>query len=325
MTSGPAAWGAAQLALLDRLEERGPVSGKLRERVLRTPAVGRGRVDIPVAGSAGDFGTPPMSEVPPGEVLRVAVGVLADMAQPPSAQPAFYEARLRAKRFRVHGPPLAAAAVRRTLREAGLAEGDFRATHLVIAGPVEDLVRDNWAARVRRGRARGWQGFWEQMRGVGHLPPGSHTEAMLGNLGRVPDRRLRVLVDPTPAGAARLAAGVFGVGAGALAGRTPAAVLALQRRLDAIRPPLEQRGIARTWLEDRAREVADAPLGAPLRHTGWVRDVDGRVAERLAAAGYPVLGDQRVEPLADGVPRSVGVAAVLDAAVVAIANGEESA
>lgn len=324
MTSEPAAWGAAQLALLDRLEARGPVSQKMRERVLHTPAVGRGRVDIPVEGSGGEFGTPAMSEVPPGEVLRVAVGVLAGMAQPPSAQPVTYEERLRAKRFRVHGPPLAAAAVRRTLRAAGLVEGDFRATHLVITGPVEELLRDHWTARARRGRARGWQGFWEHVRRVGHLPHGSHTEAVLGNLGRVPDRRLRVLADPVADRAARQAAQVFGVEPDRLPGRTPAPVVALQRRLDAIRPPLEQRGIGRTWLEDRARNFPDAPLGAPRRHVGWVRDIDGRVTGRLAAAGYPVLGQRRIESLPADVPRSVGVAAVLDAAVAAIATGEES-
>ena len=82
--AGPLLPGAQQLELLRRLNLAAPAAGRrLADRILAAVATGRGRPDLELVGvaPARPFGFPPVdpSELSDGELLRVAVGLVADV------------------------------------------------------------------------------------------------------------------------------------------------------------------------------------------------------------------------------------------------------
>ena len=96
----------------------------------------------PAAGGGAD---------PPRHRRARAPAARACRAPTAAPEPARWPVPWR-RRFRLHGTPGTAAAVRRGLLEQGLVESDWRPTHVVIARPVEAMMAEHWAATgPRRG------------------------------------------------------------------------------------------------------------------------------------------------------------------------------
>lgn len=335
----------AHLEVVRRLLLAGPpISGfeGLADLVLATPAIGRGRVDLPLPWSGSGpvrLGTPPLApeQIPDVELLRVAIGVVSRLLieHPVGAEPTQPErsGRRWARRFRVHGAPAGVAAVRRSLLAAGLAEGDFRTTHLVISAPIEQLMNQHWAARVEHGGTLSWRRLWRYVEARDTLPNRLDAARLAGKLGQVvPIDRVHVLVAGSPAAAVAQAAALLKVSVPErpVAAAPSAVQLDLRRRVNAV---LVQavgeagRDALAPQLDQWSPIVAATPLGVPAPQREWAERAAGQLAERLGTGGYPVHGDPRqvAALLGPGVPHDVDRAATLELALVAIRRAWEPA
>ena len=169
----PVRVGAAHLEVVRRLAERlGDSAGfpELADRVVSTAAFGRGRVDIPLPLPGGPVpGPPPMDpeQIPAGELLRVAVPVLAEMLEFGPVGPVTPVAPTRrprrwgAPRVVVHGNPGIAVPLRAALRRVERARDPFGA-----AGPPPPARRGRRTSATRP-RA-------PPVGGVRHAAPAEH-------------------------------------------------------------------------------------------------------------------------------------------------------
>jgi hypothetical protein len=222
--------GAAQLELLRRLNTIGPLPHRV-DHVLGRPGPGRGPVHLRLP--LEPLGPP----APRKEVLRVAAGVLADLAaQLPPAAPERRRRRARRPRpvdgvpsFVLEGPPVTVAELRVRLAAAGVPEHEPRSSWLgarrdpgpsiavVLVAPLDEALRQAWANRVQHGAGRAWARFVGQWAGRGSLPPSAAVDRTVdhwvGRLGA--DHVHLVPVDPATESPDRLAARVtevLGVG-----------------------------------------------------------------------------------------------------------------
>ena len=132
---------------------------------------------------------PPRStrdRLPEDELIRLATGVLVHLLpglpRPTAApEPARWPVPWR-RRFRLHGSPGTAAAVRRGLLEQGLVESDWRPTHVVIARPVEAMMAEHWAATARGGGILKWSTLWRRAEAAGRLPDEIDVAAIAARL-----------------------------------------------------------------------------------------------------------------------------------------------
>lgn len=341
----PVRVGATHLEVVRRLAERLGDSGgfpELADRVVGTAAFGRGRVDIPLPlpGSEPVIGPPPMDpeQVPAGELLRVAVPVLAGMLESgclgsvtpvvPTRRPR----RWRAPRVVVHGNPGLAAPLRATLRRAGVREGGRSAMHVVLVAPVDMAVFALWNARVRRGAAVRWRRLWERLAQTQVLPPAIDPGRVLDQLeGRVRPDRIHLVVAGSPvAGAEHVAAYLDDSGIWDIDLPTwPQTDLA--RRLNwfhAARLDRHERAMNVALLLDLLDPGHLPDLGIPAlppRLRRWAgargRRIGEALAERAAAGGYAVHGDlEEVGRVVSGTNArpADGPAATLDTAIEAI-------
>lgn len=340
----PVRVGAAHLEVVRRLAERLGDSAdfpELADRVVSTAAFGRGRVDIPLPLPGGPVpGPPPMDpeQIPAGELLRVAVPVLAEMLEFGPVGPVTPVAPTRrprrwgAPRVVVHGNPGIAVPLRAALRRAGVRESGRSAIHVVLVAPVDRAVFGLWTARVRRGAAVRWRRIWERLAQAPVLPPAIDPGRVLDELeGRVrPDRIHLVVADSPVVAAGHVAAyldnsDIWGVGLPTWP------QIDLARRLNwvhAARLDRHERAINVAALLDLLDPGHAPGLGMPApppRLRGWARATGHRIgdvlAERAAAGGYAVHGDlEEVGRVVSGVSaRPVdGPAATLDTAIEAI-------
>ena len=315
--------GAAQLELLRRLNELGPLPHRV-DHVLGRPGPGRGPVHLrlPATGRAA----------PRHEVLRVAAGVLADLTAELPARPPRRRRRPRRPRpveglptFVLEGPPITAGEVRAGLAAAGVVEHQPRFSWLgtrpdpgpelavVLAGPLDAALSQVWSSRVQRGAARAWPRFATHWAGRRALPPSAAVDRVVdywatrlgaGNVHLVTldpdtDPLLRVgMVLGRPAGSGPA------VDAGQPARLAPAVVDVI-RRVNVVLPfvcpsPDRTRRLAALVELARGEPARREPPDPPRRVLPWVGATTNAIADTLAATRCPVHGDldtlRRVAP-----------------------------
>ncbi len=325
--------GAAQLELVRRLASRrertgvtvsGPAFADLADRALRRSGPGRGQPDrpLPLPGPAGSrqVGAAPLdpSEVPVGTLVRLGVGLLADLVIDAGPLPAPPAARRRARdvlssRARVHlaGAPVLVDTVRAALATAGIHEHGRRSPEvLILAPPLDEHLAQVWSSRVQHGAPVRWDTFAGRWAREDALPPSADLPGIAAFWAeRVGAARVHVLVDP----AIHDVAGVLGLRQVPAAGGTgdvhdlSAEALDVLRRLNRVlnvraatdvRDGLLRR--ARTLLPEREGR----PLALPEPRLEWAQTRAVRVREQIRAGGYAVHGD-----LAALTPRHRGRAA----------------
>ena len=339
--------GAAQLELLRRLNQEGPLP-PLGDHVLTRPGPGRGGVHLPLSWP------PVRPTAPAAEVRRVAVGVLADLTAT-LEEPPRRKRRTRTPRRR-HGPtfvleglPLTVAALREELATAGLVEhrprppwftfrrrsGDLPDLVLVVAGPVDEALHEVWTRRVLDGAHRSWRGFLSTWAARDALPPSADLGRALEHwVSRVGPGRVHLLVVPRGdeddlAGWVEDLLGHRSDGV-PLGGDAPwPAYVDLLRRVNDVLPfllPEEGQERARRALVSLLREEGHGPrrVGLPRGRRQWAARSAERLIDAVRASGVTVHGD--LHALASHAPSARGVRAVdtLAAAVRMIQRIEQT-
>ncbi|MBO9522756.1 MAG: hypothetical protein J7518_14585 [Nocardioidaceae bacterium] len=321
--------GNAQLELVRRLAERDVPGdfGALADLVLATPSPGRGLVDppLPWPGGLREFGTPAVEpdQQPVEELVRAACGVLVKLLR---AQP---ETRRRVRRpvprrraFVLAGAPVTVAAVRETLRSAGLREGGRRATYLVLGGPFDHLMAERWCARIAAGEATRWRRSWRAAKTRPRGWPDLDLPTLASSYAEKAPGRVHVVLGTDPQQVADRALGLLGVRARVRVGSADIVAADLLRRLNpllvlAAGPAGARALVTGPWADAVDARPHEGSLGAPSGHGAWSKATATRMAEELAAAAragdYAVHGDPAVL-LGD---RRAGTGAVVRRAVPA--------
>ncbi|NYG54276.1 hypothetical protein [Nocardioides perillae] len=332
--------GAQQLELLRRLTLAAgqPVPAALADRVLSAGTTGRGHPDLDLVGAAGapdprgdsrgeTRGVDPTA-LPAEELLRVAVGLLAeDLAAtpPPTVEAPVWSVLLR-RRYRVVGDPRLADPVREELARRGRTIGGRDARVLVLGTGTEQMLADAWVSRFLDVGAPPWTAWLAEWAGRDAVPTRVDLAAAARTwAGRAGTRRLVVVLDPTalprlvrsrtlpappdpvPAHAAELA-------------RRVAEVLGLL-----VEPRRREVLVGRTllpWVAAVARRADPLapPPGVPPRLRPWLERSARRLHDEVFAGGYPVVGDpERLLDDHEGVvPTTAGA---LDVAIAALLGG----
>ena len=136
------------------------------------------------------------------------------------------------RRFRLHGSPATAEAVRRLLLAQGCVETDWRPTHIVIARPVEAMMAEHWSAAVRDGGILKWSAVWRRAEAAGRLPGTIDVAAIARRLQGRRREPLHVVVARDADEAIALATQILRARPGAVHGNGDAAVSDLLRRLN---------------------------------------------------------------------------------------------
>lgn len=316
--------GAQQLELLRRLNLAAvrPLPAGLADRVLATPAAGRGKADLPLVGLATpSFGPRPVDPARVGahEMLRVASVLLADdlVALGPDPVRSSW-ARPWRRRFRLVGDPVVVTAARAHLLGRGRPEGGPRPFVVAVGGPLDDLLAHTWTQRCFEHGAKPWADWLRYWRDRDQLPD---RVDLLDSVHRWHGRRplVRVVTDldqlPRQVGVARLPdVRVPGADQAELARRVAAVV--------GLRVPAPERPALMRTLQARIPATDVAPVAVPAGERAWVERSAARLTRRLTRAGYPVVGD-----LADLAPRAASTAApgvddqqVLDLAIAMVVD-----
>jgi hypothetical protein len=335
--SGPLP-GAAQLELVRRLSTASgaaadlPDFGELADLVLATSGPGRGLVDVPLPwpGSTVTTGTPPVDPdaLPPAELIRAATGVLVPLIESVPLTPGTRPARSRwpwRRGFTLLGAPTTVALVRSALLGAGLREGGPRSTYFVLGGPLDDLMAQRWAGRVRAGAAMRWSRMWRAAQANDRLPPGIALPTIAAHLAdEFGADRVHVVLANDPAATLAVVAGVLRAPAGEVLPRSEVLATDLLRRLN---PPLtlavgekeRRRLIDRVWPEIAGGEEPTS-LGVPAAQFEWAVACAERMTAALATGRYAVHGDPAlVVPVRrPGVRRAPDPEAVLTHALTVV-------
>jgi hypothetical protein len=325
---------AVHLEVVRLLNERagGPV-GDLADRVLTTASPGRGRVDVPLPWPSQPryYGSPALdpSRLPADELIRLAVGVLAHLAPGLPAAPAAPVSRAWPlpwrRRFRLHGSPQTAAALRAELLGQGLVESDWRPVHVVLARPLEVMMAERWAARARRGASAKWSTIWRRQVRAGRLPRALDVATIAQQLEERPHETVHVVIARDAEQAARTTAGLLGARPAPVAGTadpTHTDLLRRVNRLTALTAVLGQVRDLAARLSAALDEVAapgpPPPPSVPAFARDWARDVAASAAGDLRAAGYAVHGDpDDLAPAEDRRPGTIDRDRTLELALAA--------
>lgn len=331
--------GAPQLELVRLLAGRDVDDAAfeaLANLVLRTPSPGRGLVDPPLPWPDGEpeFGTPPVvpEELPAEELVRAACAVLVRLlrAQPVRRR----KARRRLVRRRgvvLAGAPVTVAAVRETLRSAGIGEGGPRPAYVVLGGPFEQLMAERWCAGIAAGGSMTWPRSWRSARtrdrGFADIDLPALAAAHQGG-GRV-----HVVLGASQEEVARTALGLLGVRRKAEVPAADSVAADLLRRLNPLLVlAAGEQGwrdlVTGPWAAAVAARTADADrLAAPSGHAPWAAATATLMAGDLEAAAkagdYAVHGDPAtLVPATAGrdVRRTVPAGDVLDLALELVAT-----
>ncbi len=309
----------------------------LADRVLATPAPGRGLVDVPLPWPASPraFGTPAVDpeRLPAEELVRLGVGVLAhllpEVPTPAPEQPRALWPLPWRPRFRLHGSPETVASVRTSLLAQGHVETDWRPTHVVIARPVEVMMAEHWSTAVRNGGILKWSTTWRRAQAAGRLPAPIDVTTIAARLEGRRREPLHVVVARDADRAAALAATVLRARPAEIESNGDASIADLLRRLNRltalIHGPSRTGDIARTLvvllgetpLEDGS--PGEPTLVTPPPALAWARQVAAATAAELTRAGYPVHGDpDDLAPAEHHLPGTVDRERTLELAVTAI-------
>ena len=301
--------GAQQLELLRRLNLASGSSARprgdhdrdrtrLADRVLATPAAGRGKADLPLLGLPHHgFGAGPVdpSTIGSHELLRVASVLLADDLVALGADPvATAWAKPWRRRFRLVGDPLLTVALREHLVARGRPEGGPRPFVVAVGRPLDELLAHTWTQRCFETGATPWAEWLRFWRERDQLPDRAD---LVGSVRRWRGRRpfVRVVTDldllPRQVGVRSLpSVRVPGADQAELARRIAAVV--------GLRVPAHQRPGLMRALQQRIPDTGVAPVVVPPRERDWVAASAARTVRGVTRAGYSVVGD-----LADLAPR----------------------
>jgi hypothetical protein len=323
----PAGWpvpGAAQLELVRRLATVSslgePAFTRLADLVLGRSAPGRGLAHQPLVWPdrppGRRFGAPPVDPgaVPVEELLRVAVGSLAELAL---RVPAVRERSPRRgwlsrdPGIEVVGAPVTAAVVRQRL---GLAPRRSGRPSLVIVmvEPFDRLLAEVWSARVQRGAPVRWPGFVRRWSGRAGLPPAADLPALARQWAdRVGGEKVHLVsADGDPAAAVAEALGLAPqrhAGSSPRLRRLSPQAVDLCRRVNAVLAVRVDEERHRTAVAGLVSALACSGPGegltVPRRRRRWARSRAQGLAEALRSGGYRVHGD-----LGRLVPTFAGVA-----------------
>jgi hypothetical protein len=312
---GPLLPGAIQLEVLRRLNQ---VSGgaadplaasALADRVLESSAPGRGQPDLQLAGARewSGFGPPLIdpANIKPGELVRLAVGALAELTvdsdpgpveqpKPPRRMP-WRRSGLFQRGFHIVGNPLAADQTREALARAGRHPGRRSPVAVVLADDLGGMFADLWGWRVRRMLGTtfpSWVGQWAKR---DELPMPLDTAAVANRWARkVGADNVHVVVQRHPAAEVARIVGARQPLDGAHTGLSGAASQlvrdvngVLRVLVDAERHQHLLDSVLLPWLADE-----HGPRWAvPKRHEEWVRRRADRLREELSAGRYSLHGD----------------------------------
>lgn len=321
--AGPYLPGAQQLELLRRLNQAGPPSASLTERVLAASAPGRGRPDLELTGAAParGFGPRPVdpADLPDDELLRVATSLLAEdvaTAGVPAAPRPGWERPWR-RAYRLAGDPWRAGPVRDELVRRGRPPGGRRPLVVVLGSDLGTLLRHAFTARSFAEGGPAWPDWLGRAAALDALPGRANLALTAARWAERTGRdRLRVVLDdgalPRLLGTRR---------ALPPPPEPSAAAVDLARRVAAplglLVLPDERTELLRRTLLPRllAADPDGAPLAVPRQHADWVADRAERMRDAVVAADYPVVGSP--DGLRPG--RSQPAEQVDDAAVLALA------
>lgn len=356
LTSAAPLPGAQQLELLRRINLAARagsgsdpvlVDPVLVDRVLAASAPGRGALDLPLLGTVDGepFGAPAVdpAALAARELLRPAVGLLADAAAAAPDQPGPARWRPRAsasprplpwRRYpRLVGDPVLARALRAGFAAERCAPG--RGDVLVLGGDLEQLMAAVWTVRILDGGTASWRDFCASWSARDQLPPRADLAvqaAAWAGRGRV----VQVVMDPGAiAGLVRTRRPL------AAPAPTPAAALEVTRRVSRVLglmvPAPRRTTLIRAVLDDAIAAVARSaaepdrlgedgsvrawwlPPAVPGEQRAWLLRQATDQRRALAAAEYPVHG--RLEALlpAESPADPPVTPASLDAAALTLA------
>ncbi len=248
--------GAAQLELARRVNLAGGSTDVVR-RILGTGAPARGRQEFLLRGAVAerDYGPRPVdpSEVPPAELVRVAVGALAEQLA-------------RAPRLPAPAPQRR----RRCARGSGVLA-------LPLA-PVDALLYDVWASRAARGPVLPWPQWTVRSAHLERVPAALRFRRR-GEEWRATGFRRRV----------ELTAAALGP---VIEPEAAEVVRKVQPLLGGLVDPTRRAELVdrvlRPWMEARTGGTA---LVVPEEARAWARGVAEGIAADVRRAGYPVRGD----------------------------------
>lgn len=306
--------GAIQLETARRLNLAGRIDdGRQRElvdHVLGSSGPGRGQPDLDLLGAHTEsgFGPPPVdpAQVPVPELLRMAIGSLADLVVASDPGPSAGRPR-RARRpwrpdWRIHGDPLVAGRTRRALLRAGHGPGLRAPIVVVVADDLAAMLADTWAWRVRHTMNPAWRRWLARWAHQDKLPRVLDLPTVAARQAeKVGVDNVHVVLGPHPMPEVARLLGV----------RRPPPVVADQLSPVAVDLVRHVNVVLRVLVpKKRHQHLLDSVLlpalagesGArrtiPKPHREWVRRRAARMRDELRAAGYPVHGD--VEALVPG-------------------------
>jgi hypothetical protein len=285
------------------------------------------------AGSTSDsIGTPPVApeDLPAEEVLRVCAGVLVRLltAEPRApGRPAARPWRPWRRGFTLLGAPTTVELVRGALLARGLREGGSRTTYLVLGGPLEELMAQRWAARVRAGASLRWQRMWRSAAVNDRVPPGIALPTIAAHLAeQFEPTKVHVVLGADVPETLALVGEVLGVTVDPVEHRYDALATDLLRRVNpvltlAIGEEARRAVVDRVWPEIAGGEQS-GPLGAPARQLDWATRTGEQMAVALAGGRYAVHGDPAlvVPTRRPGVRRSPDPDDVLAHALTVVAR-----
>jgi hypothetical protein len=334
---GPLLPGAIQLEVLRRLnlEKDGAAHRTLADRVLESSAPGRGQPDLQLAGAIewSGFGPPPIdpAHILPGELVRLAVGVLAELTV--DSDPGPVEKPKPARRmpwrrgFNIVGNPLAGDQTREALARAGRRPGRRNPVAVVLADDLGGMFADLWGWRVRRTlctRFPAWVGHWAKR---DELPQPLDTAAVADRWARkVGADNVHVVVQRHPAAEVARIVGARQPLDGAYTGLSGAASQlvrdvngVLRVLVDAERHQHLLDTVLLPWLTDE-----HGPRWAvPRRHEEWVRRRAERLRDELSTGRYSLHGDlDLLVPTGSGPAQAPSDDAVLEIALRTLAKEE---
>ncbi len=287
------------------LAAEGPVP-ELADLVLATPSPGRGLVEVPLPfpGEIHRFGSPAVEPalLPEEELIRLATGVLLRLlpGTPPQEEPAPPGNRPVPwrRRFRLYGPPGTVAEVRHGLLEQGLVETNWWPTHVVLAGPVDAMMAEYWAANARAGGIRKWVTLWRRQQAVARLPRSIDVVTLAQGLEGRRREPVHIVVARDRQEAAEQAARILHARPFVTTGVVDPAATDLHRRVNRLTALIEGRAQYRN-LATRLAALLDGlalpgptqTLSVPREALPWARERAADLVRDLGAAGYAVHGD----------------------------------
>jgi hypothetical protein len=310
--------GVAQLELARRLNESaghrtGRAHGELIDRVLVAAAPGRGGQPR----SLLDARPVDPAKVPNSELIRIAVGVLADIVteRDPGAG---NDRRPRRRGTLVVGPPLAVTA---TLTTNGLpALPPAHPTRVVVlADELDRALADVWAGRIRSGSTQTWSGFLGAVHGHDRIPPRADAAAIAQRwASRVGADRVHVVFGPGL---------VHGITRRPFAAAYPVPVRSayeLVREVNAVLRILRDETTHRRLLDQvlwpMVADVAGPPPRLDADSHDWLQRRGERMRDAISSGGYALHGDPGYVVPVDPAERdpqraAAGRMTVLDVAV----------